>query len=378
MPNLNNKKRVLVLMSDTGGGHRAAAEAIQAAAEIRYPGAYHFDVVDVFRQYMPFPFKNAPEIYPFWVNNAGFLWGLTYRLLDNQRVSRTVIKSLYPAWQRGIRQLLADHPADVIVCVHSLFSRAVMHILCQLAERPPFVTVVTDLVSTHAFWYDHRVDKCLVPTAAAYERGLKFGLTDSQLCLTGLPVHPNFIANLSDTASARQELGLHPSLPAVLLVSGGDGMGPMLRIATAINERRLNCQLMIIAGRNAKLQRQLEAQTWHQPTKIFGFVDFMPTVMAAADMLVTKAGPATISEACHAGLPMIISGAIPGQEDGNVTLVVENGAGIYADSPQRVANAMQTWLAEDDWRRRAENAKSLARPNAVWEILEEIHRQINW
>ena len=100
----------------------------------------------------------------------------------------------------------------------------------------------------------------------------------------------------------------------------------------------------------------------------------MPKFMAAADVLVTKAGPATISEACIAGLPIILSGAIPGQEDGNVTFVVQNDAGAFAPGPQKVATVVAQWLSEgrDALAQRAERARRIARPDAVWEIADEV------
>src|SRR5690606_34969262 len=177
--------------------------------------------------------------------------------------------------------------------------------------------------------------------------------------------------------AAREKLGWEADKPAVLLVGGGDGMGPVYHIAREMNRRGLDIQLHIIAGRNRLLQRRLEALDWNQPTRVYPFVVNMPELMAAADILVTKAGPATICEACIAGLPIVLSGAVPGQEDGNVTYVVENGAGVYAPGPVRVADTLAAWVAEGPaaLAERAANAKALGRPNAAAEIAEEIHVQ---
>jgi 1,2-diacylglycerol 3-beta-galactosyltransferase len=100
----------------------------------------------------------------------------------------------------------------------------------------------------------------------------------------------------------------------------------------------------------------------------------MPELMAAADLLVTKAGPGTISEACIAGLPMILSDAIPGQEDGNVQYVVENDAGVFAPGPEKVIAAVKEFLEQgpEKLAQSAENAKRIARPDAVWEIADEV------
>lgn len=372
------QKRVVFLMSDTGGGHRAAADAIRAAMEQRYPGQYTYQLIDVYRRYTPFPFNFMPEIYPRWVNHMPASWGLGLWFIDSRSRNRLAMAVINQMWKQGIRRMVEEHPADVLVSVHSLFNRPAMRALeATLLERPPFVTVITDLVSTPAFWYERRVERCLVPTQAAYDRGRLFGMEPHQMRITGLPVHPHFVEGLLPKDQARDKLGWHPHKPAVLVVGGGDGMGPLFSIATALNQKRLDIQLVIIAGRNRLLKRRLEAQNWHQPTIIHPFVTNMPELMAAADILVTKAGPATICEACIAGLPIVLSGAIPGQEDGNVTYVVDSGAGVYAPGPDRVADTVAAWLAEGPaaLAERSARARALGRPNAAWEIAEEIHVQ---
>lgn len=368
---------VVFLMSDTGAGHRASASAMGAALEQRYPGRYTFDLIDVFRRYGPFPFQHLPEIYPRWVNWASATWAATYHLSNQSPLDRALVVLAYQWLRRGLRRMLTDHPADVLVGAHGLLVRPVLRALNEQTIRPPFVTVVTDLVSTHTFWYARQVDRCLVPTPAAYERGLRCGLTPDQLRVTGLPVHPHFAARLIPRSDARRKLGLAADLPAVLLVGGGDGMGPLYRIAGELNRRRLPMQLIIIAGRNQRLRRRLATVQWNQPTHVFPFVDNMPEFMAAVDILVTKAGPTTVSEACLAGLPMVLSGAVPGQEAGNITFVVDHGAGTYAPGPRRTADAVARWLngSYAELADIAANARQAGFSDAAWTIAEEIHLQ---
>jgi 1,2-diacylglycerol 3-beta-galactosyltransferase len=375
---LVKRKRVVFLMSDTGAGHRAAANAIQAAMDSRYPGEYTFELVDIYRRYTPIPFRYMPEVYPPWVNYAKQTWGFAYKFVNTHRRGRLFMAFVKRYWREGIRRFVIEHPADVVVSVHALFSRPIMHAFHQsLPYRPPFVTVITDLVSTHAFWYEKDVERCLVPTQAAYDRGRVFGLRADQLRITGLPIHPQFVSGLLPKDEARRKLGWDPALPAVLLIGGGDGMGPVHTIATRLNRRGLEMQLIVVAGRNQTLQRQLESVRWNQPTRVYPFVDNMPELMAAADVLVTKAGPATICEACLAGLPMVISSAVPGQEEGNIAYVVQNNAGVYAPGADRVARAVTAWLdaGPAEWAIRARQARALAQPEAVWTVADEIHAQ---
>lgn len=367
-------KKILILFSDTGGGHRAAAEAIRDALLEKHPNQASIEMVDVFRAYTPFPYKYMPEIYPWLVNRSKTSWGVGYMLTNSRSSARLLSRGMYVSIEQGLLRMLREHPADVIVSVHSLLTRLAMDALLQFEKRPPFMVVVTDLVTTHAFWYDRRVDRCLVPTQPAYDRGLESHLKPAQMRVTGLPVHPQFAKRLMDKASARRELGWDPELPTILMVGGGEGMGPLYKTARAINDRDLKCQLVVIAGRNQPLKMKLENVPWNQPTHIYPFVTNMPILMAASDILVSKAGPATISEACIAGLPMILYDAIPGQETGNVDYLVTNKAGLFAPSPQEAAQAVENWLTRgtEGLKRLSDNAHKLARPNAVWDIADEV------
>lgn len=365
-------KRVLFLMSDTGGGHRAAAEAIRDALYHRHgESEVNVAMVDVFKHSL-FPLNYMPEFYPVWVNNSAGTWGASFRWSNSRRRASVITRSMYLTSGHRLRRMVSDYPADVVVSVHSVITRPSMRAFLSMPERPPFITVVTDLVSTHAFWYDRNAERSLVPTEIAYDRGLELGLKPSQLRITGLPVHPRF--QQMDSAAARHKLGWSTDRPVVMMVAGGEGMGPLYETARAIDERRLNCQLVIITGKNKTLKQRLEASLWNQPTHIYGFVNNMPQMMAGADILVTKAGPATISEACIAGLPMILNDAIPGQETGNVDYVVQNNAGHYAPTPNAVADSVRSWLDEgpEGLRLRSENARRLSRPNAVWDIADEV------
>ncbi len=373
-------KRVLILMSDTGGGHRAAAEAIRDALKRQHGTAVEVELVDVFRQYSPFPLKYAPETYPMIVNNAVWAWRLAYKIAAERRQTVKFFSARnYRTMKNGLQRMLRERPADVVVSVHSILTIPSLHAYAAQPKRPPFLIVVTDLVTTPMFWYDPRAERCFVPTEAAYALAIQAGFKPEQVRLTGLPVNPRFAEMLPEKRAAREALGWHPDLPAILMISGGDGMGPVYETARAINDLAMPCQLAVVAGRNKPLKRRLDNSTWNQPTYIYPFVRQIPQLMAAADILVTKAGPATLMEACIAGLPMILSDCIPGQEEGNVTHIVEHDAGVFAPKPALVAQAVAAWLSEGTAgiNRRAANASRLAHPNAVWEIAEEVWQFAN-
>jgi 1,2-diacylglycerol 3-beta-galactosyltransferase len=146
-------------------------------------------------------------------------------------------------------------------------------------------------------------------------------------------------------------------------------MGPLKKTARAIARSGLRTALVIVTGRNKKLKEELQEMVWPIPTFIYGFVREMPDFMRAADILVTKAGPGTISEAFNAGLPLILYSRLPGQEDGNVAYVVTEGAGVWAPNPELIVDALRGWIRNPELRLRAVGScQRLARPNAAHDI----------
>lgn len=358
-------------MSDTGGGHRAAAEAIQAGLYQKYADQVEVTVLDVLRE-CRFPVKHFPELYPLIINHTKTAWSLAYRISNTQRSVEAIARTMYAINAARLQEITEEYQADVVVCVHLLLVRPMLRAWSKQAKRPPFITVVTDLVSTHNFWYDKRADITLVPTKAAFGRGAKWGIPPEKMTVTGLPVHPNFLKKLSDTSSARSKLNWQQDTPTVLLVAGGDGMGPLLETAESIDQLDHDIQLAIVAGRNSSLKEKLDQVPWRHTTHVYGFVDNMPELMDASDVIVTKAGPGTLTEAAIAGLPMILMDAIPGQEDGNVQYVLEHNAGAWAPSPKQATEVLNTWLLEGPERlkERSVAVKQLADPEAVWRIAD--------
>lgn len=367
-------KRVLILMSDTGGGHRAVANAIHDALLLRHGDEVEVQVLDGLKEYAPAPIKYAPEIYPAWIARSKRSWGLAHNLTDTKLTTRTITRASYITIGRYFKQMLRDHPADVIVSAHALLVSPSLDALMSYGERPPFLTVVTDYASTHLLWYDARADRVLVPTKSALDRGLYAGVPADRLRITGLPVNPKFAERLVDTAEGRAKLGLLPDKITVLMVGGGEGMGPLYRMAREVDRHRLDIQLVVIAGKNKHLKHRLEACEWNQPTWIYPFTKEMPALMSAADLIVTKAGAASVTEAITAGLPIVISDVIPGQETGNMEFVVNNGAGEYPGSPEAVGHTVARWVREGraGLERRAANARRIAQPDAAFKVADEV------
>ncbi len=370
-------RRVLILMAHTGGGHLRAAEAVTEALRRRHGSAVAVEILDALGDYAPVPFNRLADIYPWWINQAAVTWSCGYRLTDGRRRTRALLRLFWPVvWPRA-KRLFCHHPADVVVSLHPLTNHYATWALRRLGRAVPTLTLVTDPVSVHPFWLSPEVDRCLVGSAEAQLKALSCGLTLDQVSVTGLPVNPCFVDGLVDKAQARQALGWALDRPAVLMLGGGEGMGRLFETARAIDTVCSNIQGAVVAGRNYRLQERLESVDWRLPTYVYGFVHHtreMPRLMSAADILITKAGPGTIHEAFLAGLPLVLNSAIPGQEDGNVRLVVDAGAGVWSPDPARVAALVAHWTGEDKagLACMAARSRALARPDAATAVADQV------
>ncbi len=363
-------------MSDTGGGHRASAHALQAAFAARFPGRFQVEIVDLWTDYTPWPIDQFPRLYSPIVARAPWLWKLLWAVSENQRALSAALRLVFLLCRNDMRKVLQAHRPHLIISVHPLIQHLFLRLLEEERARIPFVTVVTDLASFHRGWFHAQAQRCFVASEAAAEAARSHGLQPRRIRLLGLPVRSAFAELLPDRAAARAKLGLADAAFTALLVGGGEGMGPVAAIAHAVARRLAaagtDAQLVVICGRNDRLRRALQQADWPLPVHVYGFVEDMQEWMTAGDCIITKAGPGTIAEAMICGLPILLSGFVPGQEEGNVPFVVENGVGAYCDAPDGIAAIVSGWSSSGEMDRIAARARSLGRPQAANDIVDEI------
>ncbi len=365
--------RILFLFSDTGGGHRSAAEAIRDAMYQTWPGRADVEMVDFYTQAFPPPLNRSGSLYSPIVSRANWLMAGLWRTFESPKNLDRLWRGLKPTTYHRFVALLERHAADVVVSVHP-FACHFMALAAHALPRPiPALTIVTDLVNGPTFWFDPNVDFIYVPTEPSQEKAIQLGVSPDKVEVVGQPVNPRFKPFVGDRAKLREQLGLVPDRPTIVIVGGGEGMGDVYGTARAVATSGLPIQLVIIAGRNAPLKERLAAVQWEVPTIVNGFVTNMPEWMAAADILVTKAGPGAIAEALILGLPMILFSFVP-WETHNIDWVLEQGVGVVATTPATIVSTLRQWLtpgnpALDEM---AHKAHRLARPKAAYDLAERI------
>ena len=362
-----------------GAGHRRAAEALADTLRDRYPNA-DIQLLDVLTLAPGRFHAFYAWSYLLLVRRFSWIWKFSYALLDLAPIYR-IIQPIRRGWNlwitRRLVSQLATQPPDLILTTHFLPAD-----VCSAGRgsgwlTAPLVVVVTDL-HPHRFWISRETDAFVIATNEGADVLARCGVARERIHTIGIPISKRF-GEPVDRAQLRERFQLPPNRLTVLVTSGGTTVGrfesvveSLLALETAMPGK---LQLIVVCGENHVTHARLEqqARTSSMPLRVFGFVDYMAELMAVSDLIVTKAGGLTVSEALGRNVPMILYHVIPGQERANAEYVMRRGAARIAHTPQEVALAVHQCLQEPQRLEAMRQAvRSLSRPDAAATIVSQV------
>jgi len=364
--------RILILFSDTGGGHRAAARALTDALKLLDPSC-EVTVADPLIGQGPAIVRRLASLYSPMIRRSRTAWGALYHT-SNTRPTFAGIRAVFgPGVRRVVAQLLKRHDPDVVLSVHPLLNH-IAHQAIRRSGRPrALMTVITDLVDFHRGWTFSQADLVIAPTEGARKVALRRRVPADRVKLLGLPVDLRFRPPAPGEKQAlRRRFGLDEQRFTIMIMGGAAGVGHLAAQVRELALDRHSWQLVVVCGRNEKLRRRLLEIDVQTPMLVLGFVEYMPELMRACDLVVTKAGPGAIAESLATGLPLVITGFLPGQETPNVEFVVDSGIGAFAPKEPELLDEVRV-LAEGGptWREMSRKAADLAHPYASSDIARE-------
>lgn len=369
---------VLIVMSDTGGGHRAVSNAVAEAIARHEPSATTH-IVDLFALgARRIAADRITRLYGPVIRRAPWLYGGAYHLTNGRRRFRLVSRLGDGPLVSRARVLLRTYKPDVIVSIHALVTRPLAKAIAAEGAATPLIAVIPDLAQFHRSYVAPGVDRYTAPTPEAVHRLRRFGVPADKVELTGLPVGYQF-TRPGNTLKLREELGLAPDVFTVLLAGGGEGTGGLVKIVNEIDRADLPIQMIVVCGRNRHAFAALTTTPPRTPAKILGFITNMYDMIRASDVVVTKGGPQSIVECLVAGRPVLVTQTLPGQEAGNDRYVQQNGAGFRANTPKKVVEYLRRLSADPaELAAVSECARKLGHPSASDNvadiILGAIHR----
>lgn len=372
-----SQKKILILTSDSGGGHTSAARAIEAGLGM-FSGRLSY-LVHISRivEESSFVARQSIQFYNFLLRHYQSYVKYYHWAIHKFNPDR----SFYPFYRKYISQLLDRFCPNVIVSVHPMVQFAVSSILqeLKLQDRIPLVTVVTDPCgNSWKGWANESVRLYLVAHEQARQEMLSYGVSPEKIRICGMPIHPKFQkADELVPSEMRQELGLDPDKFTVFINTGWIGGGNIPKVFSHLVTTNLNMQAIFLAGKNNKLREEAErlAMTARFPVKVLGYSDKMERLMRAADVMVSKIGGLTSFEALACGLPIImdhITEPMP-QESNTADLIASHNAGLRLCQVTDIVPILKNLIEnKEDCLAMSDAAHKLSIPDATKKVVDEL------
>ncbi|MBI1916363.1 MAG: glycosyltransferase [Planctomycetes bacterium] len=368
--------RILILSASVGAGHLRAAEAVELVLRETVPTVY-VENIDVLQMTNAAFRRLYSTSYVDLVNKAPHLLGYFYDKLDQPSKSgknrggrlRLAMEKLN--LRKLVRHLERNH-WDLVINTHFLPAEIIASLRRDGRLRVPQVTATTDF-ETHRLWVNQPCDHYFTATDEGKEYLRHWGVPEQDITRTGIPIHPAF-CKPKDRRTLRKKFNLDEDRPLVLQLAGGFGVGPIEAIYRALLAVPEPIQVVVGAGRNEKVKEELgrvPVPPQHS-VQVIGFTTEMDEWMRAADLVVSKPGGLTTSEALAAGTVMVIINPIPGQETRNSDFLLESGAAVKVNAVGLLTYKV-TGLLRDSERlaRLRAGVARIARPRAAYDVVSK-------
>lgn len=325
--------KLLVISSPGGSGHVQVANAIVAEAA-NYPTISEVQHINI-ASFLPHTLNAllfesydwSAKFFPLW-------WRIVY-ILTNTSLGTWCAKKIAVLLMRTgvgklgeLKQLLATFQPDCIICTNPIPRLFLRH-----SNTKQICMVLTDY-DAHATWVQDSRDTFFVSAQDVLAEVIQKGALRTHTIVTGIPIHPVFFEE-KNRETLYQTYNIDKNKKTVLILTGGHGLFNPTKHITALNASALPLTIIVIAGKNKALQKELEQLTIHSKHTyhVLGWTNTMDEYMRIADYVITKPGGITTTECLVLQKPMILVSPIPGQEEANCRVLCRIGAAVRAHKP---------------------------------------------
>ncbi|MBC2578801.1 MGDG synthase family glycosyltransferase [Clostridium sp. DJ247] len=336
-------KTILIISSNfTGHGHKSITESLNEHFKENNTVKVH--VVDGFSLGGKALLNMAKSYGPI-TRNSENLWELIWEL-SSIRPS-FVNEFIELVIENNFINLLKEVRPDLILSVHPNFNGSIINILEKRKINIPLVTLIADLVSIYPLWADPRVNYIISPTVEAKDKCIEYGVSEEKIKLLGFPVRSRF-QKPTEVLDEYNDYNTDTPLRC-LIMSGGEGVGNMKKIAEILLNN-FNCTVKIVAGRNTRLRNRLQqslGEKYGDKVEIYGFLENIQDLMLSCDIAITRGSPNVMMEAIACNLPLVITGALPGQEEGNPEFAEKYNLGVVCEDIKNIKNTISDLLSNN-------------------------------
>lgn len=337
--------KILLLTAATGGGHIRAANAVEEY--IRENTGWNVRTVDCLKAVGRLLDKTVCDSYLFMAKKAPMLFGRLYKRTNKQNMISHLVPKLSGLFSNLLYPAIDSYHPDVIITTHPFATEMVSALKADGLVAAPLVCIITDY-GVHRAYIADQVDSYVVASDDMVPELMDFGVPAKKIFPFGIPVHGDFF-DRQDQGMVLRQLSLDPNLPTLLFMAGSFGVSNIIRLYRELAETQVKMQIIIITGRNQRLFEAFEKEIAAHPglpTRLMYFTDEVEKYMHAADLLVTKPGGLTVSEALACNLPMAVFDAIPGQEEDNANFLKTHDMCVRIEKNGNFAGEISQLLQE--------------------------------
>lgn len=371
----NSRKKIIILHSTAGMGHKKAALALLKAFEDSKKDL-DIDIVDVMEYANKVYRFLYLGFYVFLMSKARWLWGFMYYFSNNPFVdllTRNVRGILDYVSSRNMGKMLVEKSPDAIVATHFFIPSIAGILKRKKTFKAKLFALMTDY-GPHSFWLSKHMDMFFVGSEFASRGMIKRGVPSEKVKVTGIATTEEFNQQF-DVDGLKEKYKLDKSKKTVFMMSGGFGVGPMEEMLMSLNSCNVDIQVITVCGHNKMAfdnVKSLEKELKY-PVIVFGFTDKVAELMAISDVMVTKAGGISVTEALNSSLPMILFASVPGQETWNEEFLVSEGAAEKAKKVEDIPVIVnKILLSEEVYCSMKEAISKVRRPNAAKDIVDVV------
>ena len=371
-PSSSQRPQLLFATIAAGGGHIASAKAMAQAIEAQYPNQFEISILDYMHEIGPRRFDQQHK----------HLWKQALRFPVSARLGQRLIDSL-PALSRQVQHFmlrefsnlassdLRIRQPDLVISNHGLITTGLVQAQKRHGLRVPVLTFATEPHNISAYWAEPEAELILTPNTATTERLKRMGVPTNRLKTVGYPIQQSCL-NPPSRQTARAELELDERF-TILVSLGGEGIGGNpLTLVRQLSTQLPDIMFVVICGRNEVLRQDLGTLQCSK-LRALGYVDNMASYLAASDLVVAKAGPASVYEALAVGRPVLITSFAGLNEQGVRDFIVDSGLGSFCPTAEQLMTVISQYQQQPETIRHIEErCKALELQKQTRELAESI------
>lgn len=424
---------ILILSASTGGGHNRASNALKSYITSVNKNA-NVDIVDTLQYCSSALNKTVTLGYKAIAKNAPELYGTVYKRSDKETPFAELVNSIYIQFSKKLLPMIDEYNPDIVVTCHPFASNMMSILKSSYDVTVPVVSIITDFMPHRSYIGDHIDAYVTASTDTAENLAEKYGVDKKLIFPLGMPIFNSFYnCDKSKKAETLCRLGFSQDKPTILIMAGSFGVTDILKIYENIVELDIECQIIVITGKNKRLYDAFEkllnknlnefetqdissvftnlgeaniirmlydhseairqeignklSKTFKRSTdktketRLFYFVDNVEDYMHVSDLIITKPGGLTTSESLACGLPMAVFKAFPGQESQNADFLVNKQAAIVLEKGEKGAKQIEELLLDSEklsqMKENSKNSAILNSSESIYNLLIDIIKNNN-